>query len=156
MRYPTYKAAKLLNIHPANLIHYLASKGFSFDDVWPDVDKSLIDTIKGHSLEKSGNKKTVPKATDESNREYFEKMGISENAGLIVEKLYSNGKWNPASESFDSLQMITNLSLQELEESINELETKYFIIKHEEHNAYSLAPAKTSEIEHIIFSKHDS
>lgn len=164
MKYPTHKAAELLKMHPVNLVHYLASIGFSFDEVWPEIDKTLVETIKEHfskqpvikkAVQKPSVKKAEPKAVDTSDKKDLTKMGLSKNAGLILEKLYYNGKWGPVGESFDSLQRITNLSMQDLEESIDELKTKLLFVKYGEDNTYCLNPGKNSEIQHVLFSKQD-
>jgi len=43
---------KRLKIHPVNLIPYFVSIGVSFDDVWPEIEESLIDTIRSLDREK--------------------------------------------------------------------------------------------------------
>jgi len=152
MQYPTHKAASLLHLHPVNLIYYLTSQKVSFNDVWPNLDESWIEIIRSHfgknvSVKDKDNKK---KRTDILDEDKPINLGISKNSALVVEKLYLTGKWGLASEYFEVIQELTQLSREELEASIEELKAINFI-KRSKHNTYSLDQAKTSEIEHIIY-----
>jgi hypothetical protein len=100
MKLPTADAALSLSptLHPLNLLLYLSELGYTFEDVWPDIEETWIESVRATDW----NKFAPTKQRDNDNIVLFAKssqnsdLRISDEAGLVVEKLWRNSKWGHA------------------------------------------------------------
>lgn len=151
MKQPTYEAAKSLGLHPANLMLYLIKMGFSFEDVWPEIEENWIEAVRSEDWQRFGRRiplSTNPAAIPERNNERLE-LPIDQNAALIIEKLWRNDKWGNAYVSVESLHKHTHLQSHQLDLAIRELIKKGFLIDQGNSGPYSLNTGKRAEIERI-------
>lgn len=146
----TSKAAKRLNIHPANFFLHLADLDASlfFEDVWPDIDEAWIKTVSasgGYNLFQSVSYANQPSEHIFSVCE----STLSDAAVLVVNKLYRQHKWGSVSVSFDALVNLTHLSTRDLQEAIAELRKKNLLCDEGTGRKISLDSARRKEIEAI-------
>lgn len=150
MKQTTASAARSLSseLHPANLMIFLAEMGCAFEDVWPSVDESWIDAIRGsHWKIFQQAKRTTD--IEISAAEDFRHLGVSDDAGFIVDKLKRKSKWGDASVTLEALQKMTHLEHARLVDAIDELCRSGLLIRNERTGVYSLDPGRQYEINRI-------
>lgn len=121
MKQPTADAALSLSqsLHPVNLLLLLSEVGYSFDDVWPSIEKSWIEAVRV----KDWNKFAQSQQNDTDTVVIFAQsqepsgLGVSDEAGYMVEKLKRHSKWGRVSVSAEAMQKITHLDAGKLDSS---------------------------------------
>ncbi len=151
MKQPTHEAARSLGLHPANLTLYLVEMGFSFNDVWPEIEEHWVDAVRSGDWQRFGRRPPVganPETIPERDQERLE-LPINQNAALVIEKLWRNDKWGNACVSVESLQRHTRLQSHQLDLAIKDLIQKGLLISQGSSGPYSLNTRKRAEIERI-------
>jgi len=139
------------DLHPVNLLLWLAEVGYEFDDVWPVIDESWIEAIRARDW----NRFAQPQQRDANTVDVLAQseeapdLGVGYEAGLLVEKLWRKGKWGNVYVSTESIQKMTHLDSRKIEAAIQELLRKGLLIEQERSGAYSLDSGKQHEIERI-------
>jgi len=147
MQIPTHEFARSLNLHPGNLILYLVDTGCSLEDIWPSIDESWIETVRSKDWARFGPKDSAAPAPPSAPVQELPKLGVSENAGRLIEKLWRKKQWGGDYVSRTSLQHEAHLSSEDLEEAICELLDLNLL---EDHGSrYSLNTRKKGDIDRI-------
>jgi len=153
MKRPTADAALSLSqsLHPVNLMLLLSEVGYSFDDVWPVIEESWIEAVRTTDWNRF-----APSQPDDADTvvifaqsQHAPDLGVSDEAGLVVEKLKRNSKWGHAYVSLEAMQKHTHLDAGKLEIAIQKLLRRRLLIRQGRSGAYSLDPGSRSEIERI-------
>jgi hypothetical protein len=153
MKLSTADAALSLSpsLHPVNLMLLLSEVGYSFDDVWPAIEDSWIETVRAIDWNKFA--PTQQKGSDTieifAQSLQFPDLGVSDEAGLVVEKLWRNSKWGHAYVTVEAMQKHTHLDVMKLDMAIQELLRRRLLIQQEKSDTYSLDSGKRVEIERI-------
>lgn len=153
MNQSTADAARSLSrdLHPINLLLLLSEVGYEFDDVWPMIDETWIDAIRARDWNKFAPSRRQDANTVEifAQREGNQYLGVSDEAGIVVEKLRRKSKWGSAYLSEESMQKMTHLGSGRLGQAISELLKKGLLIQQERSGAYSLDSGRQCEIDRI-------
>ncbi len=150
MKQSAHEAARSLGLHPANLLLHLSSFGMEFGDVWPDVDTAWIETLKQSDWEKFGY--DVPLVTNTNGSgpaEEQEDLGVTDDAALIIEKLWRNERWGNAYVRLESIQRHTHLAPDRLKAAMVELVKLDLLEEHGSGGPYSLNTGRRAEIDRI-------
>ena len=150
MKQSTHEAARTLDLHPANLLLHLSSLGMEFDDVWPDVDNAWIETLKQSDYARFGHDVPLVTSADDSGpAEEQEDLGVTDDAALVIEKLWRNEKWGKAYVSLESIQKHTHLAPSQLKAAVVDLVKLDLLQEHGSGGPYSLNTGQRAKIEGI-------
>ena len=153
MKKPNHEAARSLDLHPANLLLHLSTFGMEFDDIWPVVDISWIDTLRQSDYARFGHDVSIAASRGKSvPAEEHVDLGVTDDMAIVIEKLWRKKKWGKLSVSFNSLRHLTQLSTPELESAVLELSKLDLLACHGRHGAgepYSLNTGQSAEIDRI-------
>lgn len=151
MKRPTHEAARDLGLHPANLVIFLAGVGVAFEDVWPEIESSWIDTVRAQDWQRFGQ---IPGGSPGTGMgEHSDPSGslsLGDEAGLIVEKLWRHSKWGNACVSLTTIQKIAHLPPDSVETGVKELLAKGVLVQHPHSDACSLDTKRKAEIEQAV------
>ncbi len=159
MKQKISEASKLLGLHPANFMLYIAciEPSLRFEDIWPEIDKSWIETIRATNWDKFGLENDV--IHDKTNVIIKKNTwdNLSETSIHVLDKLRKKRKWGAASVSIKAIQHLTRLSEGEVSEVIGELIRFGFIIDHHRgpNGPYSLDSGHQDDIDKICDSRSD-
>jgi hypothetical protein len=139
------------DLHPVNLMLLLSEVGYRFDDVWPAIEESWIEAVRAKDWDKFAlaQQKDVNTVVVSANTDESPDPGVSDEAGLVVEKLRRKSKWGVACVTPEAMQKMTHLDHGKLDIAIKELLGMRLLIQHERSGAYSLDPGRQFEIERI-------
>jgi hypothetical protein len=164
MKNRTSEVARTLSMHPAAILLGAASidSKLTFDDVWPEIDQKLLDTMSlSPNLDTMRDVRLPAGAylravvTKESLHGIARAPDVrsSSSSVSIANKLYQQRKWGGTSVPFETLVNTTHLPPNEVEKAIIELRDKKFLDSDAmERGEYSLNSSKRREIE--LFIKH--
>ena len=153
MKRPTADAASSLskNLHPVNLMLYLSEVGYPFDEVWPAIEEDWIAAVRA----KDWNRFAPSQQNEDNTVEIFAQceeapnLGVSDDAGFVVEKLKRKCRWGDMTVSAESIQKMTHLDAGKLDIAIQELLRKRLLIQEGRSGAYSLDSGRQYEINRI-------
>lgn len=153
MKRPTADAASSLSLslHPINLMLHLSEVGYSFEEVWPSIEEDWIEAVRAKDWNKFAPVQQKEKDTVEifAQSEEVPDLGISDDAGFVVEKLKRKCKWGDMTVSAESIQKMTHLDAVKLDIAIHELLRKCLLIQDGRTGAYSLDSGRQYEINRI-------
>lgn len=153
MKRPTADVALSLSpsLHPTNLLLRLSEVGYSFDDVWPAIEESWIEAVRPTDWNRFAQTQQNGRHTVEifAQSQLASNLGVSDEAGFVIEKLRSHSKWGRVNISAEAMQKITHLDAGKLETAIQELLRRRLLIQQGRSGAYSLDPGRRSEVERI-------
>jgi len=129
----------------------LAEVGYRFEDVWPTIEESWIEAIRAKDWDKFApqQQKDANTVVVLAHAEESQDPGVSDEAGLVVEKLKRKSKWGVACVTTEAMQKMTHLDHGKLDMAIRELLGMRLLIQNERSGAYSLDPGRQFEIERI-------
>lgn len=146
MKKPLHEVALLLHSHPATIIFTLASLGAPFEDYYPDVDESWIETLKGLDWKHSGHDEIEHK-----NLKTQSFSNLSNTAKKILDKLERKKHYGKNSVSLDTIKNHYCRNQSDFEEAIEEL-IGIELIKEEVKGSVILNPSKNKEIAQVLYS----
>ncbi|HKV05325.1 MAG TPA: hypothetical protein VJO53_09490 [Candidatus Acidoferrales bacterium] len=151
MKRPTAEAALSLGLHPANLLLYLSEMGFAFEDIWPAIEETWIEAVRAKDWTKfaAPKQKESDSAPPTPQTRPIADLGVSEEAGYLLEKLWRNDKWGGAQVSVEAMQKHTHLDSEKLATAIKELIKRQLLVQHGTPGPFSLNPGRRSEIDRI-------
>jgi hypothetical protein len=151
MKRPTPDAASSLGLHPANLMLFLSEMGFTFEDIWPAIEETWIEAVRAKDWTKFApqQQKGTDSAVRTAQAQPRPDLGVSEEAGFLLEKLWRNDKWGRAYVGMEAMQKHTHLDAEKLVRAIRELVKKRILTQQGTSGAYSLDPGRRSEINRI-------
>jgi hypothetical protein len=138
------------SLHPANLLLLFSDVGYAFEDVWPDVEGDWIEAVRAKDWSRFAPSQQAEAGTVEISAQIEESphLGVSEDAGLVVEKLKRKCKWGDMTVSSEALQKMTHLGSGDLETAVQEL-LRMGLLRKERSGTYSLDPGRQYEIDRI-------
>ena len=146
MKKPLHEVAKSLHSHPATIIFSLASLGVSFEDYYPDVDESWIETLKGLDW-----KHSVPDEIEHKNLKAESFSNLSNTAKKILDKLERKKHYGKNSVSLDTIKNHYCRNQSDFEEAIKEL-IGIELINEEGKGSVILNSSKNKEISKVLYS----
>lgn len=149
MKTRTAEAARSLGLHPTVLLLYLAEAGVTaFDDAWPEVDEVWLTAIRQKHWDRflSQRKPAVSLAGIEP-RPKSAVPALSEEAALVLEKLWRKKKWGAVRVTVEALSNMVHLPASALDGTLEELQARRLVLRHADQ--YSLDPSRSSEIERL-------
>lgn len=152
MKVRTRDAAARLGIHPAHLLLHIGQldKSMNFEDVWPEIDEGLIETVAVSTDHKP--RSPFGSSAGELECDTSRSMPrISHNALRVLDKLQRQNKWAGVCVTHEALMNISHLPSSDLQEALDELR-KMLLLDHDgsgRGGTVSLDPAKRKEIEEI-------
>jgi hypothetical protein len=153
MKRPTADAASSLSksLHPVNLMLYLSELGYPFEEVWPDIEEDWIAAVRAKDWNKFGQSQQVQAGTVEilAQSEESPYLGVSDDAGFIVEKLKRKKKWGDMTVTEEAMQKMTHLDPRKLDMAIQELLRTGLLIQDVRTRTYSLDSGRQYEIDRI-------
>ncbi len=153
MKRPTAEAAASLSgsLHPVNFLLISAEVGYTFDDVWPSIEETWIEAVRARHWEKyppPGTGSAVGGPIDAQADGGPAELGVSDEAGLLVEKLKRKSMWGGNRLSPETMQKLTHLDPVKLQSAIHELVRKG-LLEQGRPGSYSLDPGRQYEIDRI-------
>ena len=152
MKRTTAEAALSLSkdLHPANLLLLFSDVGYAFEDVWPVIEEDWIEAVRAKDWNRfaPSQLKEVIAVEIYAQSEEAPHLGVSDDAGLVVEKLKRKCKWRDMTVSAEAMQKMTHLEPGNLDMAIHELLRKGLLQK-EKSGTYSLDPGRQYEIDRI-------
>lgn len=150
MKLRTDEAARQLGMHPANLLLYLVELGAPLEEVWPDLEGDWLQAIRSKHWERFGQTADLQASGEGTGVETPHRtLGVSEDASLVIEKLWRKQKWGAVSVSVDSLKRLTHLSPERLGDAIKELCAKGLLTGDPGLGPWSLNPGQKREVDAI-------
>jgi len=146
MKKPLHEVAKSLHNHPATIIFSLVSLGASFEDCYPDVDESWIETFKGLDWKHSADDEIEGKILK---TESF--SNLSNTAKKILDKLERKKHYGKNSVSLDTIKNHFCRNQSDFEEAMEEL-LAIELIKEESKGSITLNTSKNKEISQVLYS----
>jgi hypothetical protein len=146
MKKPLHEVAQVLHSHPATIIFTLASLGAPFEDIYPEVDESWIETLKGLDWKHSG-----PDKIEHKNLKAESFSNLSNTAKKIIDKLERKKHYGKNSISLDIIKNHYCRNQSGFEEAIEEL-IAIELIKEEAKGFVILNPSKNKEIAEVLHS----
>jgi len=152
MKQPIHKVGIIVGLHPFNLMLHLAEIGAPFEEIWPDVGNSWVESLRAKDRQKFGalgtDVRTAQQVPELKSQEPLD-LGVSEIAARVIEKLWRNDKWGNAYVSPESIQKHTHLGSSDLSIAIKELVRIDILLSQGHSGPYSLNPARRGIIERI-------
>jgi hypothetical protein len=152
MKKPMAEAASSLshNIHPVNLMLYLSEVGYPFEEIWPTIEEDWIEAVRAKDWNRfaPSQKREVDTIAIFAQSEEDQGMEVSDDAGLVVEKLKHKRKWGVACVNAENIQKMTRLKPWKLDMALQEL-LKTGLLQEKKSGAYSLDPGRQNEIDRI-------
>lgn len=151
MKRPMPEVALTLKMHPTNLLLHLSERGFSFEDMWPEIEETWVEGVGAKDWSKfaaSKQKKPTAVAQPAKSPQSLE-LGVSDEAGFLIEKMWRNERWGSAYVSVEAIQKHTHLDAEEMKKAIYELVKKELLLSQGPLGPYSLNPSRQSEIERV-------
>ena len=146
MKHKTHEAAASLQLHPFDLMLYLAEMGAELDDVWPEIDKTLVDAIRGQNWKKFGSGAGGTAIQEPVTTEHE----VSISAVQVIEKLWRKHHWATNTISIETLRAHHCQHVENLDEAIAELVRSGLLLARQHDGPYSLNSKRKSEIERIV------
>lgn len=144
--------AKSMGLHPSKLLQYLSRLGAPFETCWPCVDDDWLMTVKeilSYECIVVSNQEGT--AQERLSGEEDNELPPSDEATLIVEKLWRKGCWGDKYVSPASVRKMTGLSESAYKDAVKELQARGFIIIHKESGkAISLSTHSKGELDKIL------
>lgn len=153
MKRPIAEAAASLSesLHPANFLLLSSEVGYTFDDLWPAVEETWIEAVRArhrekYSLPDMGSSAIGPVLARAEGGPT--ELGVSDEAGLLVDKLKRKSMWGGNRISSETMQKLTHLDPGRLQSAIQELMRKG-LLEQGRLGSYSLDPGRQYEIDRI-------
>jgi hypothetical protein len=152
MKIKTHEAARSLKLHPFELMLYLAEMEVGIEDVWPEIDQDIIDTIRAQDWTKfckidGGRSDRIQQIVPES------KFKVSPSASQVILKLWRKGHWGVNAISIETLRAHHCQHVPNLDEALDELSRKGYLHSPQGNNGrHSLNPSRKAEIDRIANS----
>lgn len=124
--------------------------GVSFEDVWPEVDAEWVEAVRSMDWNRFSSPEvnvTRGAATNGTNAQATPQ--VTEDAALIVEKMWRTRKWGAAYVGLEQMQKHTHLDRRRLFSAVEELVAKGILSPHGQNGPYSLDSSRRGDIEAI-------
>lgn len=144
MKKPLHEVAQLLHSHPATIIFTLASLGAPFEDCYPDVDESWIETLKELDWKHFGNNEIGNKILKTESL-----FNLSNTAKKILDKLERKKHYGKHSVSLDTIKNHYCQNQSDFDKAIEEL-IDIELIKEEVKGSIILNSSKNKEITQVL------
>ena len=138
------------DLHPANLLLLFSEVGYAFEDVWPAIEEEWIEAVraKDRSRFAPSPQKEFAAVEISAQSEELPNLPVSEDEGLVVEKLKRKHKWGDMTVSAEALQRMTHINHGDLGMAAQEL-LRRGLLQKDRSGAYSLEPGRRYEIDRI-------
>lgn len=144
------EASARLKMHPSNFLILASKLVGTIEDCWPEIEEGLVETI--ISLKRPryvGNNEKENVHVDQPKTTIEKKLPISEEASIVLEKLFRKKFFGTNSVSLRTIKINLCRNVQNVENAIEELVKSGYLEHQPRRDVYSLMPAKTHEIEEI-------
>lgn len=140
MKVPLIRAAERLGLHPGEVVVRLARLTGSFEDLFPDLEEGLVETLeqlikpRGQDQDKHSDKEVSADVIHEP------QIDLSEAARQIARALSQKKYWGNNSVPVDALKNGYCTKVQGLETELEELIQQRIVIRKQSRGPVSLNP----------------
>lgn len=150
MKVQLANAARALGIHPCNLLPYLAQVGLQFDQLWPGIDDSMLETVRSqdrdrfhyfesHAFQPTKNVATAPRQA----------RRIGPSAHLVLSKLNRNDFWGTHRIAATGLRHKCS-KVSDFRAAVAELRDLGVLLGEPPNGPFSLDPSKKGLVEELL------
>jgi len=127
----------------------------SLEDCWPDVDDGYVETLltlrpqKDYPRDQGGG--SIESARRPEQKSELSRLGLTESAARVLDKLERQDRWGVNKVSFDTLRNHYCRNIADIDKVLEILCQQQLLLSHEgRRGPFSLNPAKKSEVEMIV------
>jgi len=144
------EAARRLDIHPCNLLLYLASVGVSFEEIFPEIEEDWLDTIRSQDPSRFGTGEHLqPPARPAGPAEEVQRIRLGADALTVVDKLKRKGFWGTHRVEATALRHLCR-QVSDLSPALRELSTVGILLGKLPRGPFSLDSSKKAIVEQLL------
>jgi hypothetical protein len=144
------EAARRLDIHPCNLLLYLASVGGSFEEIFPEIEEDWLDAIRSQDPSRFGTGEHLqPPARLAGPAEDVQRIHLGVDALIVVDKLKRKDFWGTHRLEVTALRHLCR-QVSDLNSALKELSTVGILLGKLPRGPFSLDSSKKAIIDQLL------